>query len=62
VLLGDLVSTSHVVYPVWGADHYLRPPWDVTDVIARVIRCAAVEQPAAAGELKAPPARPTEAV
>lgn len=26
-LLGDVCSLPGIVYPVWGADHYLRPHW-----------------------------------
>ncbi len=39
VLLGDLARLPGRIYPVWGCDHYLNPPWDVTPLIARLLRC-----------------------
>lgn len=33
-LLADACSLPGAVYPVWGADHYLRPPWDIRRLAA----------------------------
>ena len=59
VLLADLVNLPGIVCPIWGADHYLMPTWDV-DSLLRGIVTAAV----ATGELRhasqsaAPPIAP----
>lgn len=36
-LLTDLVSLPGLIYPVWGADHYLQPAWDIQALLRRVI-------------------------
>lgn len=38
-LLGDVARLPGRVYPVWGCDHYLNPAWDITPLIARLLRC-----------------------
>jgi hypothetical protein len=35
-LLADLLTLQGLVYPVWGADHYLRPDGDVAALIRRL--------------------------
>ena len=37
VLLSDFVDLPGSVYPVWGADHYLNPPWNVTPLLRRLL-------------------------
>jgi hypothetical protein len=38
ILLADVCRLPGLVYPVWGADHYLRPAWgDVRNVAARLL-------------------------
>jgi hypothetical protein len=34
VLLADVCALPGLVYPVWGADHYLRPAWDIRRLVA----------------------------
>lgn len=34
ILLADACALPGVVYPVWGADHNLRPSWDVRRLVA----------------------------
>jgi len=36
LLLADAAHLPGVVLPVWGADHYLQPAWDVTALLRRV--------------------------
>jgi hypothetical protein len=36
-LLADALGWPGVIFPVWGADHYLRPNWDVDDLLARLL-------------------------
>jgi hypothetical protein len=36
-LLTDLLGLPGLIYPVWGADHYLRPNWDVGALIRRLL-------------------------
>jgi hypothetical protein len=36
-LLGDLSRWPGVVYPVWGADHYLQPRWDIAPLLRNVL-------------------------
>jgi len=38
ILLGDAIARPGFVYPVWGADHYLRPAWDIRRLVARFVR------------------------
>lgn len=42
ILLGDCPRLPGIVCPIWGADHYLMPPWDVlpllTGIVATVLR------------------------
>ncbi len=41
ILLADLLSLPGIVYPIWGADHYLQPCWDVTPLVRAIIAGAA---------------------
>jgi hypothetical protein len=36
-LLGDVGRLPGVVFPVWGADHYLQPTWDATPLLRRLL-------------------------
>jgi hypothetical protein len=38
VLLGDAIGRPGLIYPVWGADHYLQPGWDIRQLIVRLLR------------------------
>lgn len=38
VLLRDVERWPGVVYPVWGADHYLQPDWDLDAELTRVFQ------------------------
>jgi len=40
ILLGDAARFPGTVIPVWGADHYLRPSWDMASLIGGVLRLA----------------------
>lgn len=40
-LLADFARLPGDLYPVWGADHYLRPPWDVGPLLLRILLEAA---------------------
>ena len=35
-LLANVVYLKGAVFPVWGADHYLQPAWDVASLLRRV--------------------------
>lgn len=37
ILLADACRFPGTVYPVWGADHYLRPSWDIAPLIGRLV-------------------------
>ena len=42
ILLADMTRLPGDVYPVWGADHYLRPAgWDIRPLLLRILREAA---------------------
>lgn len=42
LILGDLCSAPGDVYPVWGADHYLSPSWDLLPMLrALLLDCCA---------------------
>jgi hypothetical protein len=47
ILLDDVARLPGHVYPVWGADHYLRPPWDVNLLLLSILREAALPAPSA---------------
>lgn len=36
-LLNDVARLPGIVFPVWGADHYLQPAWDSTPLLRRVL-------------------------
>ncbi len=40
ILLGDVSGLPGQIYPVWGADHYMQPKWDVRSLIGRILRRA----------------------
>ncbi|MDB6034132.1 MAG: hypothetical protein JWM16_4470 [Verrucomicrobiales bacterium] len=35
-LLSDKAKLPGTVFPIWGADHYLQPDWDVTALLRRI--------------------------
>jgi len=37
ILLADVLRLPGLVYPVWGADHYLQPDGDMRPLIARIL-------------------------
>lgn len=45
ILLSDLTRLPGVIYPIWGADHYLAPRWDIVPLLQRII-LAAITEPA----------------
>ena len=40
VLLADACRWPGALYPVWGADHFMRPPGGVEETVARVLTAA----------------------
>ena len=40
ILLGDLSRLPGIVFPIWGTDHYLQPPWDITPLLRSVVLAA----------------------
>ena len=40
ILLGDMAQIPGVIFPVWGADHYLQPASDATSLLRRVFVAA----------------------
>jgi hypothetical protein len=40
ILLADACRFPGVLYPVWGADHYLRPEWDISPLIGKILQYA----------------------
>jgi hypothetical protein len=45
ILLGDLPRLPGVVCPVWGADHYLAPAWDLDAFLRRIVGSALAPGP-----------------
>jgi hypothetical protein len=41
ILLADVARLPGDLYPVWGADHYLKPAWDILPLLVRVLQEAA---------------------
>lgn len=41
IMLHDLLALPGIVFPVWGADHYLRPAWDIRPLLLRILQQAA---------------------
>jgi hypothetical protein len=41
ILLADALRLPGEVYPVWGADHYMRPGWDFRPLLRRLLIAAA---------------------
>jgi hypothetical protein len=37
ILLGDLPKLPGLVCPIWGADHYLQPSWDITPLLRAIV-------------------------
>ena len=42
-LLGDVTRFPGIVFPVWGADHYLGPGWDSRSLLRNILRTAMAE-------------------
>jgi len=40
ILLADLLSLPGIVCPIWGADHYLAPAWDVSPLLRGIVSSA----------------------
>ncbi len=40
ILLGDCPKLPGIVCPIWGADHYLMPPWDVLPLLTGIVAAA----------------------
>jgi hypothetical protein len=40
VLLGDLAQLPGIICPVWGADHYLSPVWDISSLLQSIVLAA----------------------
>lgn len=38
ILLADAIARPGLMFPVWGADHYLKPGWDIRRLVVRLIR------------------------
>ena len=56
VLLADLASLPGIVCPIWGADHYLTPPWDAHSLLRGIVSAAvAPEDFLHANQLAIPP-------
>jgi hypothetical protein len=43
VMLGDACHLPGHVYPVWGADHYMRPSWELRTLAAAILQFLAEE-------------------
>ncbi len=56
VLLESALRLPGDVYPVWAADHYLRPAWDVRPLLLNLLRDAARHAHASAAQPSAAPA------
>jgi hypothetical protein len=41
ILLGDLTGVPGTVFPIWGADHYLQPAWNVIPLLRDVVAATA---------------------
>jgi hypothetical protein len=44
ILLSDVCRWPGVVYPVWGADHYMRPSWELRSLAVAIFACLAERQ------------------
>jgi hypothetical protein len=53
ILLRDVVLLPGVTYPVWSADHYLTPSWDIQPLLLRILRQAAQLRSPVAAEASA---------
>jgi hypothetical protein len=40
IVLADAIGLPGVVFPVWGADHYLEPEWNALPLLRNVLRAA----------------------
>jgi hypothetical protein len=40
ILLGDCTKLPGIVCPIWGADHYLIPPWEVHQLLTGIVATA----------------------
>ncbi len=63
ILLADALHFPGIVCPVWGADHYLEPPWDAAPILTGIIAAALAPRHAtvSASQPSAPPARRSSA-
>jgi len=43
IVLSDVCAQPGLIYPVWGADHYLRPGPDMSQLLGTVLRFVATE-------------------
>lgn len=41
ILLGDLATIPGTLVPLWGADHYLQPAWNITPQLRRIVAATA---------------------
>jgi hypothetical protein len=57
-LLADTLDYPGIVCPIWGADHYLSPPWDATPLLTAIVASALAPRHAiqSANQPSAPPA------
>jgi hypothetical protein len=49
ILLADLRRLPGLIYPVWGADHYLRPARDTGSLVSRLLNYVTEERARAQG-------------
>jgi hypothetical protein len=45
IVLADVIGWPGLVYPVWGADHYLQPPARLSGLIQRLLAWATEKEP-----------------
>jgi hypothetical protein len=58
ILLGEVTRLPGLLYPVWGADHYLDPPWDIRPLVENLLAAARDVPPAAVPVTEGRPGRP----
>ncbi|HEY8668881.1 MAG TPA: hypothetical protein VIL86_19695 [Tepidisphaeraceae bacterium] len=56
ILLADALRVPGCVYPVWGADHYLKPAWDFSAALRNLLLYAANSPSAASAPAAGQPA------
>lgn len=57
ILLGSLSKLPGVIFPIWGADHYLSPSWDLDSLLRDVI-ATVMSAPLHASQSAANPSNP----